>query len=114
MTRYTTVKKERTSKMYRTIESEIIEIVAERLKIRREIVYLRARLSELGGDELHLIEFQMDIEERYNIEFPEEEWDHYETVERMAHYVARNLQEMPILKKQETILELPKPSQKAG
>jgi len=58
--------------MKQYIESSIVKIISEKLGIDTELIKLESTLIDLGADSLDTIEIMMEIESRYNIEFPEE------------------------------------------
>lgn len=61
--------------MKQDIESSIVKIISEKLDIDTELIKLESTLIDLGADSLDTIEIMMEIESKYNIEFPEsDEW----------------------------------------
>ena len=87
---------------YRRIESEIIEIVANNLSLEPGHTPVNLRFRELGEDELNLIELQMDIEDKYNLDFPEEDWQDFETIERIADYILKNRHPRKYIEREQT------------
>ena len=99
---------------YRRIESEIIEIVANNLSLEPGHTPVNLRFRELGGDELNLIELQMDIEDKYNLDFPEEDWQDFETIERIADYILKNRHPRKHIEREQTQETNSKTAQIAG
>lgn len=61
--------------MRQDLESSIVEIISEKLGINTELIKLESTLIDLGADSLDTIEIMMEIESKYNINFPEsDEW----------------------------------------
>ena len=68
---------------------EIQEIICEQLKAKPEEVKLETSfLDDLGADSLDLIELVMALEEKYNIEIPDEDAEGMETVSDVVKYIA--------------------------
>ena len=68
---------------------EIQEIICEPLKVKPEEVKLEASFSDdLGADSLDLIELVIELEEKYNIEIPDEDAERMNTVDDIIRYVA--------------------------
>ena len=68
---------------------EIKEIICEPLKVKPEEVKLEASFSDdLGADSLDLIELVIELEEKYNIEIPDEDAERMNTVDDIIRYVA--------------------------
>ncbi len=68
---------------------EIQEIICEQLKVKPEEVKLETSfIDDLGEDSLDSIELVMALEEKYNIEIPDEDAEDMETVSDVVKYIA--------------------------
>ena len=68
---------------------EIQEIICEQLKAKPEEVKLETSfIDDLGSDSLDSIELVMALEEKFNIEIPDEDAEGMNTVEDVIRYVA--------------------------
>ncbi len=68
---------------------EIQEIICEQLKAKPEEVKLETSfIDDLGSDSLDSIELIMALEEKFNIEIPDEDAEGMNTVEDVIRYVA--------------------------
>jgi len=68
---------------------EIQEIICEQLKARPEEVKLETSfIDDLGADSLDSIELVMALEEKFNIEIPDEDAEKMNTVEDVVKYIA--------------------------
>ncbi len=69
---------------------EIQEIICEQLKAKPEEVKLETSfIDDLGADFLDSIELIMELEERFNIEIPDEDAEGMNTVDDVIRYVAK-------------------------
>ncbi len=69
---------------------EIQEIICEQLKARPEEVKLETSfIDDLGADSLDSIELVMALEEKFNIEIPDEDAEGMNTVDDVIRYVAK-------------------------
>ena len=68
---------------------EIQKIICEQLKAKPEEVKLETSLiDDLGADSLDSIELVMALEEKFNIEIPDEDAEGMNTVDDVIRYVA--------------------------
>ena len=68
---------------------EIQEIICEQLKARPEEVKLETSfIEDLGADSLDSIELAMALEEKFNLEIPDEDAEKMNTVEDVVKYIA--------------------------
>jgi len=68
---------------------EIQEIICEQLKTRPEEVKLETSfIDDLEADSLDSIELVMALEEKFNIEIPDEDAEKMDTVEDVVKYIA--------------------------
>ncbi len=69
---------------------EIQEIICEQLKAKPEEVKLETSfIDDLGADSLDSIELVMALEEKFNIEIPDEDAEGMNTVDDVIRYVAK-------------------------
>jgi acyl carrier protein len=72
-----------------SIESKIIQIVAEQLSLREDDIKADARFVEdLGADSLDIVELIMEMEEEFDIEIPDEDVEKMLAVQDVIDYVA--------------------------
>ena len=68
---------------------EIQEIICKQLKARPEDVALETSfIEDLTADSLDIIELIMAIEEKFDIEIPDEDAEEMETVDDVVKYIA--------------------------
>ena len=68
---------------------EIRETICEQLKAKPEEIKLETSfIDDLGADSLDSIELVMALEERFNIEIPDEDAEKMNTVEDVVKYIA--------------------------
>jgi acyl carrier protein len=71
------------------VESEIIAIIAATLGIERSSIARNASLSrDLGADSLDWVALIMAIEDRFDVDIPDEEANELRTVKQVIDYVA--------------------------
>jgi len=71
---------------------EIQEIICEQLKAKTEEVELETSfIDDLGIDSLDSIELVMALEEKFNIEIPDEDAEGMETVSDVVKYIASKI-----------------------
>jgi len=71
---------------------KIVPIIAEQLKIKPEEIKPDSKfIDDLGADSLDAVEIVMGIEERFNVEIPDEEIDKIKTVKDIVDYLARKI-----------------------
>jgi len=69
---------------------EIQEIICEQLKVRPdEVVPETSFIDDLGADSLDSIELVMSLEDKFNIEIPDEDTEDMNTVNDVIKYVAK-------------------------
>jgi acyl carrier protein len=74
------------------IFEEIQEIICEQLKAKPEEVKLETSfIDDLGADSLDLIELVMALEEKFNIEIPDEDTEEIDTVADMVRYIENKM-----------------------
>lgn len=71
-----------------SIESQIKEIIADKLNKKIEEVASDSKLIEdLGADSLDTVELVMEFEEKFSIEVPDAEAEKLKTVQDVINYV---------------------------
>ena len=70
-----------------SIESEVMDIVAEQLGLERAVVTVDKSFVALGADSLDLTELIMTFEEKFNLEISEDEAEKLKTVGDVARYL---------------------------
>ncbi len=74
------------------IDQEMIEIIVEQLSVEKDKVVPGASfVDDLGADSLDLVELIMAMEEKFDIEIPDEDAEKIVTVKDAVDYV-NNLQ----------------------
>ncbi len=74
------------------IDQEMIEIIVEQLSVEKDKVVPGASfVDDLGADSLDLVELIMAMEEKFDIEIPDEDAEKIATVKDAVDYV-NNLQ----------------------
>jgi acyl carrier protein len=72
---------------------KIVGILTETLEIDKEIT-LESRITEdLGADSLETVELVMALEEKLNIEIPDEDAEKMKTIDDVIIYLANRLKE---------------------
>ena len=67
---------------------EIKEILVEQLSVKENDIEMSSHLAEdLGADSLDAIDIVMSIEDRYEIEVPDEVVEKMKTVEDIVNYI---------------------------
>jgi acyl carrier protein len=72
-----------------SIESRIIQIIAEQLSLREDDIKAEARfVDDLGADSLDIVELIMEMEEEFDIEIPDEDVEKMILVQDVIDYVS--------------------------
>lgn len=75
-----------------TVQTELIQIVSERLGVSAERITPQASLMEdLGADSLDVVELMMALEEKYNLEIPDVDAEKIKTVQDVISYIDGHL-----------------------
>lgn len=75
--------------MSNDIASQVMDIVAENLGTEREKVVADANfIEDLGADSLDTVELVMALEEKFDVEIPEEDAGKIQTVKDAIDYIA--------------------------
>ena len=74
------------------IQQTVISVVAEIRGINSEKINLNSHLADnLGADSLDTLEILLEIEEKLDIQFTDEEAESVTTVEQICNYVQQKL-----------------------
>ncbi len=74
------------------IMKELKEIIIEKLSVTEDQITEGARFQEdLGADSLDVVELVMAIEEKFNIEVPDEDAERIRTVGDAVNYIKEKL-----------------------
>ncbi len=72
------------------IDQEMIDIIVEQLSVEKDKVVPQASfVDDLGADSLDLVELIMAMEEKFDIEIPDEDAEKIVTVQDAIDYVAK-------------------------
>jgi acyl carrier protein len=70
------------------IDQEMIDIIVEQLSVERDKVVANASfVDDLGADSLDLVELIMAMEEKFDVEIPDEEAEKINTVQNAIDYI---------------------------
>ena len=70
------------------INQEMVEIIVEQLSVEKDKVVSEASfVDDLGADSLDLVELIMAMEEKFDIEIPDEDAEKIVTVQDAVNYV---------------------------
>jgi acyl carrier protein len=73
-----------------TIDQEMIEIIVEQLSVEKDkVVSAASFVDDLGADSLDLVELIMAMEEKFDIEIPDEDAEKIATVQDAVDYVSK-------------------------
>lgn len=72
------------------IDQEMIEIIVEQLSVEKDkVVPAASFVDDLGADSLDLVELIMAMEEKFDIEIPDEDAEKIATVQDAVDYVSK-------------------------
>jgi acyl carrier protein len=75
-------------KLSMALEEQVTELIVEQLGISREQAVLSASfLDDLGADSLDIVELVMSLEEKFDIEIPDEDAEKIQTIGDAISYV---------------------------
>ncbi len=75
-----------------SVESKVIEIIADQLAIHEDDIKADSRfVDELGADSLDIVELIMEMEEEFDIEIPDEDVEKMLTVKDVCDYIVAAL-----------------------
>jgi len=70
---------------------DVAEVVAEQLSIEASEIKPESKFTEdLGADSLDVVELVMALEEKFNIEIPDEKAESIKTVQDAINYIEEN------------------------
>ncbi|MDQ0174823.1 acyl carrier protein [Bacillus chungangensis] len=70
------------------------EVILEKLAIKNSEIHLTSSLkNDLGADSLDVVELVMELEDKFELEIPDEDAKSFITVENVIDYIHRNIQE---------------------
>ena len=73
-----------------SIESKVIEIIANQLSLREHDIKSDSRFDDdLGADSLDIVELVMEMEEEFDIEIPDEDVEKMLTVKDVTDYCSK-------------------------
>ena len=73
---------------------KIKDIIVEQLDVEEDAVTMEASITEdLGADSLDVVDFVMSIEERFDVEIPDEEVENIKTVGDIVKYIENKVEE---------------------
>lgn len=72
------------------IDQQMIEIIVEQLSVEKDkVVPAASFVDDLGADSLDLVELIMAMEEKFDIEIPDEDAEKIATVQDAVDYVSK-------------------------
>lgn len=75
-----------------SIESKVIQIIAEQLSLREDEIKAESRfVDDLGADSLDIVELIMEMEEEFDIEIPDEEVEKMMSVQDVVGYISQHV-----------------------
>lgn len=75
-----------------SIESKVIQIIAEQLSLREDEIKAGSRfVDDLGADSLDIVELIMEMEEEFDIEIPDEEVEKMMSVQDVVGYISQHV-----------------------
>lgn len=76
----------------KSIQSRVIEIIAEQLSLREDEVRLESRfVDDLGADSLDIVELIMEMEEEFGTEIPDEQIESMKVVKDVSDFIANHV-----------------------
>jgi acyl carrier protein len=77
----------------KTIEQQVKEIIVEQLGVNADQVTSDAKfIEDLGADSLDTVELVMALEEKFQLDVPDEEAEKLQTVGEVIKYIEDHLQ----------------------
>ncbi len=75
-----------------SIQSRVIEIVADQLSLREKDIQLKSRFVEdLGADSLDVVELIMEMEEEFDTEIPDADIEDLKTLQDVVDYISSHV-----------------------
>ena len=73
---------------------KIKDIIVEQLDVEEDAVTMEASITDdLGADSLDVVDLVMSIEERFDVEIPDEEVENIKTVGDIVKYIENKVEE---------------------
>ena len=73
---------------------KIKDIIVEQLDVEEDAVTMEASITEdLGADSLDVVDLVMSIEESFDVEIPDEEFENIKTVGDIVKYIENKVEE---------------------
>lgn len=67
---------------------KVREILVDQLELDEDVVTMEANVvNDLGADSLDVVDIVMSLEEEFDIEIPDEEFEHVKTVGDIVKYI---------------------------
>ena len=71
-----------------SLENEVADLIVEQLGVDREQIVPKASfIDDLGADSLDIVELVMAIEEKFDVEIPDEDAEKIQTIADATEYV---------------------------
>ncbi len=75
-----------------SIEEEVIEIISEQLGAEKDQMTMETSfINDLGADSLDTVELVMELEQRFDMEIPDEEAEKIQTVGDVIKYIKEHV-----------------------
>lgn len=75
-----------------SIEEEVIEIITEQLGADKDQMSMETSfINDLGADSLDTVELVMELEQRFDMEIPDEEAEKIQTVGDVIKYIKEHV-----------------------
>ncbi len=75
-----------------SIEEEVIEIISEQLGADKDQMTMETSfINDLGADSLDTVELVMELEQRFDMEIPDEEAEKIQTVGDVIKYIKEHV-----------------------
>ncbi len=75
-----------------SIEEEVIEIITEQLGADKDQMTMETSfINDLGADSLDTVELVMELEQRFDMEIPDEEAEKIQTVGDVIKYIKEHV-----------------------
>lgn len=73
------------------IQKEVIDLITEQLNLKAEDIKLENEfIKDLKADSLDVVELVMSVEEKFDIQIPDEEAEKMYTVQSVIDYIKKN------------------------
>jgi acyl carrier protein len=81
--------------MAESVEKRVKDLVVEKLGVKEEDVTNEASFTnDLGADSLDTVELVMALEDEFNTEVPEEEYEKITTIQEAVDYIKSKMNEV--------------------